>query len=112
MARWIQNPDIIEYIIDAYAGVQKQEKKPSRRTFIWSHNEERMQGNVEAFAEHLIERFDLLAARRGVVTAICNLMVEWGDRMKPATPKVQTGAHIGAFREPELDQWVIGMEVV
>lgn len=107
---WARRPEILDYIIEAYAGTEPLPDiaNRSRRVFIWQEGEEILMGNTEAFLDHLRKKFNLILTASATST-IHSLLRELGESVqshKQHGPKIGEG---GKFKQPEPESWVVGV---
>lgn len=106
-SRWIFRPEILDYIIDSYAGVEGR-----RRVFIWEDGDAIKMGNAEAFALHLADRFELLPDT-GRASQIHGLLRELGEKVNSYPEKrSKPTPGVGTFSQPEPEEWVIAKKKV
>lgn len=109
--RWTHRPEILSYVIDSYAGVEKTDSTGlPRRVFIWEDGTEIKMGNTEAFMCHLAERFELIKTN-GSVPALHQLLRDLGEQIAThaAHTRSSEGPRAGRFKPSEPDEWVIGV---
>ena len=75
-------PDVLDYILDSYAGTEAGERGQIRRMFLWedAHREVWI-GNSSAFAEHVAERFGF-PLRPYDYVLINKILLDVGERIK------------------------------
>lgn len=57
--RWFEKPEVLDYIINSYAGIDVVNGK-SKRQFLWEdENGDTVIGNTRAFTDHLSKKFTL-----------------------------------------------------
>ncbi len=99
--RWFEQPEILDYIIEAYAGTVC-DGRYIKRQFIWEQpNGDTVIGNTRAFADHLSAKFNLAATP----TRWCDLhklLRSLGESIREQ--KVRTVKRNGRFHneEPEI----------
>lgn len=107
LPKWTLRPDVISYIIDAYAGTDEvPDSKRKRRVFIWEDGDEIKMGNCEAFAIHLEAKFELIRVQPSDLHAMLRELGEVVQAHKPHAPKT---AREVKYVPPEPDEWVIGV---
>jgi hypothetical protein len=104
--RWIMRPEIIDYIIESYAGIER-DGRP-RRVFIWEEGAEVYMGNCEAFLQHLAKRFELVVTL-SATSQIHELLRELGEQvLSSATDRApRSPTPVGRFKQPEPEQWLL-----
>lgn len=108
---WIRRPEILDYVIESYAGLDdKPEGRGQRRVFIWERGNEIVMGNCEAFIEHLNEKFGLVLAL-SATSALHDLLRQLGEAAKRRHETHEfNGKKVGTFNQPEPDEWVVGVK--
>lgn len=82
--RWYEKPEVLSYIVSAYAGVDK-----GKRQFIWEDADGNVLiGNTRAFTDHLAVRFNLSRTETSW-TAIHELMRALGEVARTYTARSQ-----------------------
>jgi hypothetical protein len=110
LPKWSMRPDILAYIIEAYAGTDESPGKgPRRRVFIWEDGSDIMMGNCEAFSIHLQSKFELLKVHP---SDLHRLLRELGEKVQHHKPHAPRGEAKVEYRQPEPDEWVVGQVVV
>lgn len=106
---WARRPEILDYIIEAYAGTEPlPDSTRSRRVFIWQEGAEIKMGNTEAFLAHLQARFNLIltASATSTIHSLLRELGEVAQAHKPHGPRIGAG---GKFKQPEPESWVVGV---
>lgn len=106
---WARRPEILNYIIDAYAGTEPcADSARSRRVFIWQEGTEIKMGNTEAFLAHLQAKFGLIltASATSTIHSLLRELGEVAQAHKPHGPRIGAG---GKFKQPEPESWVVGI---
>lgn len=81
--RWFEHPPVLNYIIDSYAGVEKQ-----KRQFIWEDESGNIViGNTRAFTDHLAAKFNLKRTETSWAE-VHHAMWMLGEVAKGYTPRV------------------------
>jgi hypothetical protein len=59
--RWYEKPGVLDYVIECYAGTDKNERGHQKRQFIWEdlRSKDVVIGNSRAFTDHVSEKFNL-----------------------------------------------------
>jgi hypothetical protein len=101
---WARRPEILDYVIECYAGTEKVEGGRARRVYLWEDGPDIKMGNTEAFAQHLCKRFDLLRVH---TSDLHNLLRQMGEVIQKHRPHAPPGASRG-WVPPEPEEWVVG----
>lgn len=107
---WAYRPEIIDYIVESYAGVEVRGDvgRNTHRVFIWEDSENIVMGNTIAFSDHLRTRFGLLASARSICSVLHKVMRELGEEAKKGWTVTTSGDHIGEYKPPVPEIMVIG----
>lgn len=106
---WIRRPEILDYVIESYAGQDdKPDGRGKRRVFIWQAGEEIVMGNAEAFIVHLNEKFGMVLPL-SASSALHELLRALGEQVKRNHETHDfNGRKVGQFKQPEPEEWVVG----
>lgn len=95
---WIKRPEIQDYILDCYEGIDTIETprglKPYR-AFMWAEGREVYIGNASAFAEHIAKRFRIKNMNENAYYYINQLLIEVGERIFELRHRHPTGKRPG-----------------
>lgn len=102
-SRWTERLDVIDLVCEAYVGVDG-----GRRIFIWTDKSGvTWQGNIEAFLEHCIERFELIG-ETVTTSQLHQLLRDLGAPARNYTETRQrTGEQDGKFQAAQPESWII-----
>lgn len=114
LPKWTMRPDLVSYVVDAYAGTEPVEGQGGakvRRVFIWEEPDGRIEmGNTEAFVIHLGARFGLPLAARDA-SHIHAMLRTMGERVLPEVKDRRRSDRRTGWKQPEPDHWTIGRKV-
>lgn len=96
--RWFERADVVDYVIDCYAGVDGPRK---RRAFVWEEGGDVLTGNSRAFCDHLARRFEMpeCATRWACVH---ELLRSLGEVAHAYGPRVRVRGQKFKNQEPEI----------
>jgi hypothetical protein len=109
LPRWTQRPDVLEFIVDSYVGLDASGNGgPPRRVFIWEEGSEIVMGNCEAFSLHLRDKFGLLRVHPSDVHALLRALGEQIHQYDRRAARNPSSPAAGRFKQPDPDKWVVG----
>jgi hypothetical protein len=97
----------VDYVIECYAGVEREPGTKPRRVFIWEDERdgEVYMGNCEAFLLHLKQKFALLLPL-SAASQIHQLLRDLGETVYAAAEdRASPRPGRRTFKQPEPDQW-------
>lgn len=108
MSRWYDRAPVFDYLVECYAGLEELPNAgfKQRRMFLWQADGEVRLGNIEAFAQHVLELFRLEVTERCVVVGLNQLLIDAGERVRqdpPHGPRQQ----FGVSHRPEPEYTVV-----
>jgi hypothetical protein len=97
---WAQS-DVVDYILDSYAGTEPNERGATRRVFLWADEDgEAWIGNTAAFAEHVAETFKFRLFTYDYAN-INRILIEVGERIKKKQQRSDAGGKAQLPMKPD-----------
>jgi hypothetical protein len=108
---WILRNEVLYYIVDAYIG-ERDLNAPNmkRRIFQWKDGATLFEGNVQAFAAHLKEKFNAKPSARSIAVYIHGVLVWVGQPVRERR-NIYKNHSKKRWTDPLPEQWIVDRRV-